>query len=122
MLDFDYSGVLNSDYDKCKVLFETIGEVIGRSVRTTLALHSNFYELGGNSLNSIFTVSQLRAKGYSIDISDFISAKNLQEVLSKITDASDSNHDHGMLRAPEDEQIEMTMELLAVEHKTDTIE
>lgn len=121
-MDFDYTGVLNSDFDKCKILFETIGEVIGRSVRTTLSMQSNFYELGGNSLNSIFTVAQLRAKGYTIDISEFISAKNLQEVLERMVEPNEDQPDHEMLRAPEDESIQMTWELLTDEHKTDTIE
>lgn len=67
--------------EKAKVLFQTIGEVIGRSARTTISLQSNFYELGGNSLNSIYTVAKLRDRGYSIEISDFISAKSLREAL-----------------------------------------
>lgn len=35
-------------------------------------------------MNSIYTVAQLRNKGYFIGIGDFITAKNLQDVLDKI--------------------------------------
>lgn len=112
--------MLCSDFEKCKILFETIGEVIGRSTRTTLSLQSNFYALGGNSLNSIFTVAALRSKGYFIDISDFLSAPNLRELMARITETeSDPNQ---MLRAPNDSRIEMSMEPLAMQHKEDTIE
>lgn len=69
-----------------KVLFETIGEVIGRSARATISLESNFYALGGNSLNSIYTVAKLRDRGYYIEITNFISAKNLREILDYLTE------------------------------------
>lgn len=60
VLDFDYSQVPEDLKLTARDLFETVGGVIGRSTRATLAPHSNFYELGGNSLNSIFTVTLLR--------------------------------------------------------------
>lgn len=110
---------MEKDLKKCETLFQTIGEVIGRSARATLSLQSNFYELGGNSLNSIFTVAQLRSKGYYIDISDFISSKNLREVLLRVTETV--KEDNQMLRVPDNNLTEMTMELLATQHKADTI-
>lgn len=117
-MDFDYSDVLNCDLDKCKILFETIGEVIGRSTRTTLSLKSNFYELGGNSLNSIFTVSKLRSKGYFIDISEFITAKNLEEMLTLLTEDKIDQ----VLRDPTEKQTHLEAQPLATDHKQDTIE
>lgn len=98
-----------------KTLFETIGEVIGRSTRTTISLQSNFYELGGNSLNSIVTVSKLRDKGFAIDVSDFIAAKNLQEMLAHINE----NGNGGKLM--EENSVEFIAEPLAMEHKMETI-
>ncbi|KAI8130088.1 Mycosubtilin synthase subunit C [Lucilia cuprina] len=85
VLDFDYSQIPDELRSVAEDLLETVGSVIGRSTRTTLAPHSNFYELGGNSLNSIYTVTLLREKGYSISISEFIAAKNLGEVLQSMT-------------------------------------
>lgn len=49
-----------------EVLFKTVGSVIGRSTRNTLSVKSNYYELGGNSLNSIYTITQLKEQGYII--------------------------------------------------------
>lgn len=98
-----------------KILFETIGEVIGRSTRTTISLKSNFYELGGNSLNSIFTVAKLRERGYFIEVSDFIAAKSLQEILAHINE--NGNNDAPQVKnAPK-----FTAIPLAMDHKNDTI-
>ncbi|XP_018403118.1 PREDICTED: tyrocidine synthase 1-like isoform X2 [Cyphomyrmex costatus] len=80
----DYSGVPNIDLAKAHILFPTIASVIGHSGRPLVTLHANFYELGGNSLNSIYTVTKLRDQGYQIGITDFITAKNLADVLNKM--------------------------------------
>lgn len=74
----------NQDLAKAHVLFPTIASVIGRSGRALVTLHANFYELGGNSLNSVYTVTKLRDQGYQISITDFITAKNLAEVLDRM--------------------------------------
>lgn len=49
-----------------------------------ISLESNFYALGGNSLNSIYMIAKLRELGYSIGIADFISASNLAEILNRM--------------------------------------
>ncbi|KAL2731339.1 plipastatin synthase subunit B isoform X2 [Vespula squamosa] len=77
----DYTGVSEEDLAKAKVLFPTIATVIGASNRGTVNLDGNFYELGGNSLNSVYTVTKLRDQGYSIGITEFIMAKTLADVL-----------------------------------------
>jgi len=73
--------VPNQDLAKARILFPTIVSVIGNG-RVPVTLHSNFYELGGNSLNSVYTVTKLRDQGYQIGITDFIMAKDLAEVLN----------------------------------------
>ncbi|XP_012526136.1 tyrocidine synthase 1 [Monomorium pharaonis] len=80
----DYSNVPSQDLAKARVLFPTIASVIGRGGRALITLHANFYELGGNSLNSIYTVTKLRDQGYQIGITDFITAKNLAEILDRM--------------------------------------
>lgn len=84
-LDYDYSGIPASKMKAAEVLFQTIGSVIGRSTRNTVSILSNYYELGGNSLNSIYTIIKLKEQGYEIGITDFILAENLGEILDKIT-------------------------------------
>ncbi|XP_053946246.1 beta-alanyl-bioamine nonribosomal peptide synthetase ebony [Anastrepha ludens] len=84
VLDYDYTLVPEEVKHIACDLFETVGGVIGRSTRATLSPRSNFYELGGNSLNSIYTVTLLREKGYNVGISEFIAAKDLGEILEKM--------------------------------------
>lgn len=89
-VDYDYSGISQNERAKAQALFETIGEVIGRMTRATITLESNFYALGGNSLNSIYTVAKLRERGFCIEISNFISAANLKEILDYMTEMAQS--------------------------------
>lgn len=111
VIDYDFSGISEYKLSLAQDLFHTIGEVIGRSTRTTISAKSNFFELGGNSLNSIFTVSQLRRKGYKIGITDFLKAKTLQDVLDRM------NED-----IADEEFMQLTSTPLALNHKNQTIE
>ncbi|XP_029169302.1 uncharacterized protein LOC114939219 [Nylanderia fulva] len=83
-MNCDYSDVSDQDLKKARVLFPTVASVIGRNSRTQVTPHANFYELGGNSLNSIYTVTKLRDQGYQIGITDFIKAKDLAEVINRM--------------------------------------
>ncbi|CAH2097149.1 unnamed protein product [Euphydryas editha] len=83
-LEIDYTGVKPCDLEVARVLFETVGEVLGRAARGAISVKAGFYELGGNSLNSIYTITRLRDKGYYIEISDFLQSNNLGEVLSHL--------------------------------------
>ncbi|KAH0555055.1 hypothetical protein KQX54_014982 [Cotesia glomerata] len=89
-IDCDYSEVPDEQLAKARILFPTVASVIGRSGRYTVNINANFYDLGGNSLNSIFTVTQLKKQGYHIAISDFLTAKSMREILDKMV--LDSNH------------------------------
>lgn len=108
-----------NDLQTAKVLFETIGEVIGRSTRTTISLENNFYALGGNSLNSIYTVAKLRDKGYFIEITSFITAKNLKETLAYMTKIELSSN--AGINPTIDKDIFSAVPL-AMEHKNETIQ
>lgn len=65
-VDIDYSGISETQMKAAKVLFETIASVLNRSARGAISMDSNFYEIGGNSLNSIYTITSLNQKGYHI--------------------------------------------------------
>lgn len=107
-----------SNMDKARVLFETIGGIIGRSTRATISLESNFYALGGNSLNSIYTVAELRDRGYCIEITHFISAKNLAETLIYMTEMG---VDDKLNIEPTEDLADFVAAPLAMEHKDETI-
>ncbi|XP_014614771.1 PREDICTED: tyrocidine synthase 3 isoform X2 [Polistes canadensis] len=112
----DYTGVSEEDLPKAKVLFPTIATVIGGSNRGTVNLKGNFYELGGNSLNSIYTVTKLRDQGYCIGITEFITAKTMGDVLRLMKrNVKDDN-----LKENIDEE-QRYYEMLNDSHKEDTI-
>ncbi|XP_041985259.1 linear gramicidin synthase subunit C [Aricia agestis] len=113
-LDIDYTGVEAGQEEAARVLFETVGEVLGRAARGALCVAANFYELGGNSLNSVYTITRLRDKGYYIEISDFLNASNLGEVLSRLTTNPDD--------ADEDNENKFKVETMRDEHKDHVFE
>ncbi|CAH0555248.1 unnamed protein product [Brassicogethes aeneus] len=84
-VDIDYHGVPISKMKAAQVLFETVASVLNRSARNSISVNANFYEIGGNSLNSIFTISRLNDQGYFINVGDFISAMDLGEILERMT-------------------------------------
>lgn len=108
----------SQDLAKARVLFPTIASVIGRSSRAPITLHANFYELGGNSLNSVYTVTKLRDQDYHIGITDFITAKNLAEILNRMKLMSS---DEEPLKEAIDKKP-YTFESLNDYHKEDAIE
>lgn len=64
--DIDYTGVPKHQMEAAKVLFETVATILNRAARAAITINANFYEIGGNSLNSIFTITTLNSKGYHI--------------------------------------------------------
>lgn len=100
-----------------KDLYEIVGQVIGRSTRATLSMNSNFYQLGGNSLNSIYTVAQLRARGYFIGITEFITAKTLKIILNKLSVGVKENE-----TTNDENKMQLKATGLALKHKSEVIE
>ncbi|XP_031828206.1 nonribosomal peptide synthetase ebony [Nomia melanderi] len=116
-LNCDYTGVAEKDLAKAKVLFPTVASVIGRGGRANVTLDANFYELGGNSLNSIYTVTKLKDQGYEIGITEFITANSLEEVLDRMRSSTDDEPIEKNTNQPEN-----YYELLDDSHKEDAIE
>lgn len=123
-LEMDFLGIEEKNMVKAKMLFETVGNSIGRSIRSKLVKSANFYELGGNSLNSIYTIAELRKKGFFISITDFISASTLGEIIESIKTASEAAVGGEMpscnMRVQCD--LELICSPLALDHKDDTID
>lgn len=118
-IDKDYTGVPAGQMEMAQDLFEIVGHAIGRSVRGTIGVKSNFYELGGNSLNSILTVSQLKEKGHFVSITQFISAANLGEILNVISKNGEKNY---FSQLDEEFQRQLTVSPLRAEEKDNDIE
>ncbi|KAJ8964557.1 hypothetical protein NQ314_004859, partial [Rhamnusium bicolor] len=90
-VEINYEGVTMNQMEAAKVLFETVATVLNRAARSAVTINANFYEIGGNSLNSIYTISRLSEKGYHINIGDFISAMDLGEILLRMTSGTKIN-------------------------------
>lgn len=100
-------------------LFEIVGEDVGKSSPLTISVESNFYDLGGNSLNSIYTVAKLRDRGYYIETTDFITAMNLRDVLNRMS-VGDGNS--GKHITPCETKGKFIAEPLEMEHKQEAIQ
>lgn len=68
------AGLSQIQRPKAESLLKTVAAVLGGSARGKVLLDANFYHLGGNSLNSVLTVTKLRDQGFLIGkpISTFI--------------------------------------------------
>lgn len=115
-------GVPHDKLTAAKDLFQTIQNVLGTSVKGKINLKNSFYELGGNSLNSIYTVTELRKKGYFITITDFIKANDLEEVLFKLDSDTDTQSKQLFVEKNMGKSMTLKAIPLANDHKTDTIE
>lgn len=99
-IDCNYTDVPESLLEQAKVLFPTVASVIGKSSRSIVNINSNFYELGGNSLNSIYTVTKLQDQGYQVGITDFLTAKNMKDILVKMTICSKNQESNDTSEKP----------------------
>lgn len=122
-LDIDFTGIEEKKISKAKVLFETVGTTIGRSIRSKLVKSANFYELGGNSLNCLTVWSELRKKGLRISITEFITAANLGEIIDNIR-TREENEDGDLKSCNLHIQSDMNLTCvpLDMQHKNDTID
>ncbi|KAJ8666539.1 hypothetical protein QAD02_008201, partial [Eretmocerus hayati] len=99
---YDYTGIPPAQLGRAKVLFSTIASITGLGSGDIINQESNFYNLGGNSLNSIETVLRLREDGNYIGITDFITAKNMKDILERMrcggssTVEKDKNDEEGI--------------------------
>lgn len=62
----DYTGAPDGMAEAARVLLDTVAGVLGAAVRAKISLRRSFYELGGNSLNSVLTVTRLREQGFFV--------------------------------------------------------
>ncbi|NEU35389.1 acyl carrier protein, partial [bacterium LRH843] len=83
MDNVDISSLPESKQIAAKCLVKTVASVIGAALRSRISLESNFYSLGGNSLNSVYTVTRLRDQGFTIAITEFVSSENLPQIIDR---------------------------------------
>lgn len=111
--EVDYTGVPHNRLEAARALFQTVTEVLGAGARSKVCQTSNFYELGGNSLNSVYTVTKLRQRGYAISVAQFVSAQNFKQILERMRGKDDASQDAGK------ENERYAAHMLTHQHKDD---
>lgn len=82
----DLVGASPEEYGNVRRFFSIIGNVIGPAqLNGTIAMRANFFKIGGDSLNAMETVAELKKNGFDIDIEKFNECKNLGEIFEKST-------------------------------------
>lgn len=59
---------------------------------TTISITDNFYELGGDSLSSLFVITSLQDLGYDLSVTDFLKSETLEvaaEKMNRLTDVGE---------------------------------
>ena len=51
---------------------------------TNISIDDNFYELGGDSLSSLYVINTLKESGYSISVYDFLRSNTLEDIAKKM--------------------------------------
>lgn len=115
--NYDYSNVPMELLPKAKILYPTIASITGLNRSNGIRLDSNFYELGGNSLNSVYTVLKLREQGFHVSITEFITASTIKDILLKMKSESLSHHVEDTI-----DPAHNKLEMLNDSHKTKVIE
>nr|XP_045612452.1 malpicyclin synthetase-like [Procambarus clarkii] len=89
-VDVDLSGVSDNEEAAARALLLTVARVLGPTAARgkRLSLNASFFEIGGNSLNSVMTVTSLKDLGYNIDIGVFLKAKTLRDVVENLQSGS----------------------------------
>lgn len=64
--EIDYKGIESGKRKAARCLFETIISVLENTIQRSLSVNTNFYDIGGNSLNCIQTITKLREQGYFV--------------------------------------------------------
>ncbi|XP_014277643.1 beta-alanyl-bioamine nonribosomal peptide synthetase ebony [Halyomorpha halys] len=83
-MEFDLKGLPDEKKPAMRCLLSTISSLLPPTT-SKLTPKASFYNIGGNSLNSVLTVAKLSEAGYNISISDFISSETLLDIVNKMT-------------------------------------
>jgi acyl-CoA synthetase (AMP-forming)/AMP-acid ligase II len=86
-LVIDLDGIPENKKDMAKRVFTIIGNNIGCELTGTIKSSTNFFNIGGSSLNVVSSIYELYRIGYSISAENFLKAKDFSEILDKIEHA-----------------------------------
>lgn len=89
--EYDLKNISRDKHRVAKKVFETIGVALGNDAHMKLNASSNFYRLGGSSINTVTTVYELRQKGYHVDMNEFLKARNIGEIINHVSNNKRDN-------------------------------
>jgi hypothetical protein len=117
--EIDIQGVEEKFLPMAAEVFQIIAKSLGNELRYKVHAHANFYELGGNTLNTIEAIAQLKERGFSIRLLDFVNAHNLAEVLRKITTTKSRS---SVTSVGSMTDMKLRVELISVDEKEECID
>lgn len=85
-IDYDIRDIPLSKVNKARKVFKAVGTSLGKDFHSRLSIQSNFFNLGGTSINLITTINELCKNDCNISINDFLKAKNLGEVIQSVNE------------------------------------
>ncbi|XP_057376385.1 beta-alanyl-bioamine nonribosomal peptide synthetase ebony-like isoform X2 [Daphnia carinata] len=68
-----------------RALLKTVHSIVGSSFGRLVQLSDNFFEIGGNSLNAVNVVTKLKDQGFHIDLTEFLAASQLKELVPELS-------------------------------------
>lgn len=85
-LVIDVTDFEKEDQELAQQVLQIIGEIIEPSMEheTTITADSNFFEIGGNSLNLIQTVAQLSERNLQVSTAGFMRSSDMRDLIHKI--------------------------------------
>ena len=95
--DFNFSDddlaadglVRKCDFEKARVLLGAITKILGFTKNDKLSLTSNFFEIGGDSLNMVQVIGICAEVGCEIGMTEFALCSNLADLIRTLRSPSD---------------------------------
>lgn len=63
-----------------KVLLETVASLATSQLQVKISLQSNFFQVGGNSLNAVYTINVLKNNGFVISKLDVLGITTIEVI------------------------------------------
>ena len=83
--------ISESDFEKARVLLGAITKVLGFTKNEKPSLSTNFFEIGGDSLNMVQVIGYCADLGYVIGITEFALCSTLADLVKILRSQSDEN-------------------------------
>ena len=79
------------DFEKARVLLGAISKILGFTENEKPLIDSNFFDIGGDSLNMVQVIGHCTEVGYGIGMTEFALSSNLGDLVKHMRSHSDPN-------------------------------